>query len=301
MDADYLSTVVMPAGLAFIMFTLGAGLTLADFRRVFLFPRAFAVGLLCHFVLLPLVTFGLISLFGLTGAMAVGYMIVSACPTGATSNLLTYHARADVALAVSFTAVAALIAMVTLPLIMGWSMAYFLGERSAVDLPAELVIRQILVILGLPVAIGMLWRARAPDFIHRWHTRMSHTATIIFAFIVVAAVAKNWPMIEEHGMALAPVGIAINVIMLVIGFSLSRLAGVNIRQAATVAIESSVQNAALAVVIAFTLIKDESMAVPAAVYSVFMYLTGVAFVLVMRRITPPRSAEEDAQARSAMH
>ena len=105
MHPDIVSTVVMPAGLAFIMFTLGASLTLADFRRVFLYPKAFGIGLACHFVLLPVVTFSLVSLFGITGAMAVGYMIVAACPTGATSNLLTYHARADVALASSFTSV----------------------------------------------------------------------------------------------------------------------------------------------------------------------------------------------------
>lgn len=301
MHADIVSTVVMPAGLAFIMFTLGASLTLADFRRVFQFPRAFGVGLLCHFVLLPLVSFGLITFFGLSGAMAVGYMIISACPTGATSNLLTYHARADVALAVSFTAVASVIAMLTVPVIMGWSMAHYLGASTAVNLPAEIVIRQIFMVLGLPVVIGMLCRARATAFIHRWHATMSNAATFIFALIVVAAVAKNWPLIEAHGMALAPVGIAINVTMLLIGFFLSRLAGVNVRQAATVAIESSVQNGALAVVIAFTIIKDESMAVPAAVYSVFMYLTGVAFVLVMRRFVPPRSVEEEALALASMH
>jgi BASS family bile acid:Na+ symporter len=102
-------------------------------------------------------------------------------------------------------------------------------------------------------------------------------------------------------MAMAPVGIAVNVIMLLLGFFLSRLAGVNLRQSATVAIESSVQNGALAVVIAFTIIKDESMSVPAAVYSVFMYLTGISFVLFMRRITPPRTAEEEAAARASMH
>jgi BASS family bile acid:Na+ symporter len=292
MDTDIVSTVVMPAGLAFIMFTLGSSLTLADFRRVFLFPRAFSVGLLCHFVLLPVVTFGFISLSGLTGALAVGYMIVSACPTGATSNLLTYHARADVALAVSFTAVASFIAMLTVPLIVGWSMTHYLGASTAINLPAEVVVPQILLVLGLPVVIGMLCRARVPILVDRWLASMSNAATLIFALIVIAAVAKNWTLIETHAMALAPVGIAINVSMLLIGFFLSRMAGVNICQAATVAIESSVQNGALAVVIAFTIIKDDSMAVPAVVYSVFMYLTSVTFVFVMRRVAPPRSAEE---------
>ena len=303
MNPDIVSTVVMPAGLAFIMFTLGANLTLADFRRVFLFPKAFGVGLVCHFVLLPLVTLGSVTLFGVTGAMAVGFMIVSACPTGATSNLLTYHARADVALAISFTAVASVIAMLTLPLIMGWSLTHFLGAdvSDAIDLPADMVMRQIFMILGLPVVLGMICRANAPHFIHRWHATMSNGATGIFAVIVIVAVASNWSMITMHGWELAPVGIAVNVTMLLLGFFLSRLAGVNIRQAATVAIESSVQNSALAVVIAFTIIKDESMAIPAAVYSLFMYLTGISFVFIMRRFSPPRSAEEEALAEASLH
>ena len=303
MNPSIVSTVIMPAGLAFIMFTLGANLTLADFRRVFLFPKAFGVGLVCHFVLLPLVTFGSVTLFGVTGAMAVGFMIVSACPTGATSNLLTYHARADVALAISFTAVASVIAMLTLPLIMGWSLTHFLGAdvSDAIDLPADMVMRQIFMILGLPVVLGMICRAHAPNFTHRWHATMSNGATGIFAVIVIVAVASNWPMIKMHGWALAPVGIAVNVTMLLLGFYLSRLVGVNIRQAATVAIESSVQNSALAVVIAFTIIKDESMAIPAAVYSLFMYLTGISFVFIMRNLVPPRSAEEEALAQASMH
>lgn len=303
MHPDIVSTVVMPAGLAFIMFTLGASLTLADFRRVFLYPKAFGIGLACHFVLLPVVTFSLVSLFGITGAMAVGYMIVAACPTGATSNLLTYHARADVALAVSFTAVASLIAMLTVPLIMSWSLTHFLGATvsGAIELPADIVMRQIFMILGLPVGLGMICRARASKFIHRWHATMSNAATVIFGVIVVVAVSNNWSMIKLHGWTLAPVGIAVNVTMLLLGFFLSRLAGVNIRQAATVAIESAVQNSALAVVIAFTIIKDESMAIPAAVYSLFMYLTGISFVFIMRRFAPPRSAEEEAQAQASMH
>lgn len=303
MNPEIISTIIMPAGLAFIMFTLGASLTLADFRRVFLFPKAFGVGLVCHFVLLPLVTFGLVNVFGITGAMAVGFMIVAACPTGATSNLLVYHARADVALAVSFTAVASVIAMLTVPLIMNWSMTHFLDVSVGgnVELPADMVMRQIFMILGLPVVIGMICRARAPEFIRRWHATMSKAATGIFVVIVIVAVASNAKMIAQHGWELAPVGIAVNVAMLMLGFYLSRFAGVNIRQAATVAIESSVQNGALAVVIAFTIIKDESMAVPAAVYSVFMYLTGISFVFIMRRFAPPRSAEEEAQAQASMH
>lgn len=301
MPADFLATVVLPSALAFIMFTLGSNLTPQDFKRVYQFPRAFFVGLVCHFLLLPLVMFGLLNLFEITGAMAIGYMIISACPTGATSNLLTYHARADVALAVSFTAVASLLAMVTVPLILGWSMAHFAGTSSTFQLPAELVVQQIFMIVVAPVGLGMLYRAKAFSLAHRWHTRMSNIATLLFVLIVIAAVAKNWVLIKTSGLALVPMGIAINTVMLLIGFSLSRLTGVSLRQSATVAIESSIQNSTLAVVIAFTILKVPEMAVPAAVYSVSMYAVGLLFVFAMRRSIPAYTLAEEVAARAASH
>ena len=117
MQGGWVTQGALPAGLIFIMFTLGIGLTLADFRRVFVHPRAFMVGILCHVVLLPLVGFAVVQAFGVTGSLAVGFMIVAACPTGTTSNLLTYFARGGVALALSFTAFAGLVSVVTVPFV----------------------------------------------------------------------------------------------------------------------------------------------------------------------------------------
>src|SRR4029453_10182041 len=120
------SQALLPLGLMFIMFSLGMGLTLLDFKRVFIYPRAFLAGIVCHFVLLPLVAFALVKAFGVTGALAVGFMIIAACPTGTTSNLLTYFARGDGALALSFTAFAGLVSIVTVPLVIAAAIAHFL-------------------------------------------------------------------------------------------------------------------------------------------------------------------------------
>ncbi|MBL8515613.1 MAG: bile acid:sodium symporter family protein [Betaproteobacteria bacterium] len=301
MQGDIVSTVLLPLGLAFIMFTLGVALTPADFKRVFRYPRAFAVGTLCHFVLLPLVGFLVVKLWGVTGALAVGFMIIAACPTGTTSNLLTYHARGDVALALSFTAVASLMSIITVPLIIGWSMDYFLGASRQIAVPVDQIIVPIFVILAIPVGAGMLLRAKAPDFSHRYHQRMSTVATLIFVLIIAAAIAKNWALFKEHTATLAPLVFSINVTMLLLGFGLSKLVGVDIRQAATVAIESSVQNGTLAIVIASSILKDDVMSLPGAVYGVLMYVTGIAFVFLMRKFAPPLSKEEEAAAQAAMH
>ena len=301
MQGDVLSSVVLPLGLAFIMFTLGAGLSLADFKRVFQHPKAFAVGVLCHFILLPLVAYAIVTAFGVTGVMAVGFMIIAACPTGTTSNILTYHARADVALALSFTAVAGVVAIVTVPMILSWSMTHFLGQSQSIQFPYGMVMGQIFMILGVPVALGMLLKRQAPEFTKKYHKHFATVATLLFVVIVLAAVAKNWTVLKEHGLSLAPMVLCINVAMLALGFGLSRLWKVPMRQAATVGIESSVQNGTLAIVIASSILLNDTMAMPGAVYSIMMYVTGIAFVLVVRKFVPPLTAEEEAAAQAAMH
>lgn len=301
MQADLVSTVLLPGGLAIIMFSLGIGLGVADFRRVFASPRAFAVGALCHFVLLPLVAFAVIKLWGISGALAVGFMIIAACPTGTTSNLLTFYARGDVALAVSFTAVASVVSVLTVPLILGWSLETFMGGSQAVTLPASRIIGPVFVILAIPVGLGMAVRAFLPDVAHRVQKPLSVAAALIFVVIIVIAIIANWSMFRIHAFELLPMLLSINLTMLALGFGLSRLAGVDARQSATVAIESSVQNGTLAIVIATSILKDGTMSVPGALYGVMMYFTGIAFVGWIRKRMPPPTAEQQRADAAAMH
>ncbi|MBK7006018.1 MAG: bile acid:sodium symporter [Burkholderiales bacterium] len=160
MQGDLISSVLLPLILAFIMFSLGLGLTVDDFRRIFTQPRALLVGVVCHFVILPLACFGLLSLWGLTGVFAVGFMVLAACPTGSTSNLLTYLARGDVALALSFTAVASVATIFTLPLIVTWALGHYLGAARAVNVPVGLMMGQVALVLGVPV-VSACWHATA--------------------------------------------------------------------------------------------------------------------------------------------
>src|SRR5689334_13625504 len=143
MQNDVVAMVFLPLALSFIMFSLGLGLTIADFRNIVRQPRALLVGLVCHFVLLPVIAWFLVRWAGLPPAIAVGFMIVAACPTGTTSNLLTYIARGDVALAVSFTAVASVLTVFTLPLIVSAAMGSFMGHAVAVAVPVQLIMAQV--------------------------------------------------------------------------------------------------------------------------------------------------------------
>lgn len=283
MQGDLAATLLLPATLAFIMFSLGLGLTVSDFARILRQPRALLVGVVCHFVLLPLACYALIQLAGITGAFAVGFMILAACPTGSTSNLLTYLARGDVALALSFTAVASVVTIFTLPFIVSWALVHFAGTEQVVQVPAGHMMASVFVMMGLPVGLGMALRARRPALALKLEPTLTKVATGLFVMIVAVAVAKNWSLMQAHVATLAPLALGLNLTMLACGFAVAWLARLPRRQAVTLGIETAVQNATLALVIASTVLHNDAMAVPGAIYGVVMYSGGLLFALVMRR------------------
>ena len=284
MQGDIVSGVLLPLILAFIMFSLGLGLTVGDFRRIFTQPRALLVGVVCHFVLLPLACVLLLGAWGMTGVFAVGFMILAACPTGSTSNLLTNLARGDVALALSFTAVASVATIFTLPLVVTWALGHYLGTARAIDVPVGLMMGQVALVLGVPVSLGMFARHRFTAWAQRFEPRATRVATGLFVLIVLLAVVKNWPLLRDNFSTLAPFAVLLNVSMLGVGFAVAWAARLPSRQSVTLGIETAVQNAALALVIASTVLKEDAMAIPGAVYGVLMYAGGLVFALAMRRL-----------------
>lgn len=284
MQGDLITSVGLPAGLMLIMFSLGVGLRVGDFRRVFAYPRAFLVGVVCHFILLPLVAFLVVKAWGFTGAIAAGFMVLAACPTGTTSNLLTLYARGDVALALSFTAFAGVVSIFTVPFIVGFALEHFMGAERRVPFPVAATMLQIFVILGVPVLLGMLLRAKATALADRIQKPLGLIALVVFVLIVFAAVAKHFALFRENTAALAPPIVAIMAVMLVLAYGLSRAAGVEKRQAVTVAIESSIQNVTLALVISSTILGDNVMMLPPTIYGVLMYVVAAVFVFVARRL-----------------
>jgi BASS family bile acid:Na+ symporter len=282
MQGDIVSTVLLPVALAFIMFSLGLGLTPADFGRIVRQPRALLVGVLCHFVLLPLACFGMLQVAGIGGAFAVGFMILAACPTGTTSNLLTYIARGDVALALSFTAVASVLTIFTLPLIVSFALEYFAGSGQKVEAPVGAMMKQMVLMLGLPVAIGMTLRHLKPALGQRIEGSCTRIASVLFILIVIAAVAKNWVLLRDNFHTLAPFAMALNVTMLACGFGVAWLARLSRQQSVTLGIETAIQNGTLAMVIGSSVLKQDAFALPGALYGVLMYISGLAFAYAMR-------------------
>jgi BASS family bile acid:Na+ symporter len=241
---DLVSIILLPLTLAFIMFALGLGLALSDFKRIFTQPRALLVGAVCHFLLLPLACHLMLDWF------------------------------------------ASVLTIFTLPLIVTWALGHYLGAARAVDVPVGLMMGQVALVMGVPVSLGMLLRQRWPGWAQRFESRATRIATLLFLLIVVLAVLKNFALVRNHIVSLAPFALTLNLGMLAIGFGMAWLARLSRSQAITLGIETAVQNAALALVIASSVLKDDAMAIPGALYGVTMYVGGLLFALTMRRYAP---------------
>jgi BASS family bile acid:Na+ symporter len=284
---DVLISVVLPLGLAFIMFTLGVGLTPADFARVGQRPLAFFIGALNQSILLPLVTFLCVLAFGIRAEMAVGFMILAACPGGVTSNVISKLAKGDVALSVSLTAVISLASVVTVPLILGLSMGYFMGDAAPeIDITKTAVTMFALTVV--PVTLGLGARAMAPAAMTRAEPKLSAVATILFAVIVLAALAANWALFVENIVVIGPALLVLLAALTTIGFVVPRLLGRSVTEAKTISVETGVQNSTLGIAVAAIIVGGEggftAYALPSAVYGILMYLIILPVVLKYRRI-----------------
>lgn len=283
---DIIVGIALPISLAFIMFSLGIGLTVADFRRVLTRLQAFGVGAFCQVLVVPAATFALITAFGITGELAVGFMLLSFCPGGVTSNIISKFAKGDVALSVSLTAVISLLAIITVPIAVVWAVSHFMGDQAP-DVTVTSIAVAMFVITAVPVAIGVLVRHFAARFAMAVEPVVSNIASVLFATIVVLAVAGNWAFFIDNLAQLGPALVAVNVVLVFLGLAFATLAGLSMLERKTVSIETGIQNSTLAITLAplitgvtegFTV-----LSLPAAVYGITMYCVVFPFVLWFRR------------------
>lgn len=274
--------ILLPIILAFIMFSLGLGLKGKDFSRVLKFPIAFGAGLLNQVVLLPLIALALAHAFGLSDVFAVGLMILALCPGGVTSNILAKMAGGNAPLSISLTAVTSLLSILTVPLILAFSVNYFMGEEAPPVDVTRLGLTMFLI-TAVPVAIGMVLTSKFPNLVDKIAPKVSRTAVGLFVIIIVAALAKNWEVFSSNLGTLGPVAVLLNVVMLLLGLVSAKALRLDKRDATTISIESGVQNGTLAIAVGSIIatVDGEILppeTVPAAVYSITMYVVCVPFV-----------------------
>ncbi|GAA3510455.1 bile acid:sodium symporter family protein [Aquimarina addita] len=280
---DSISTIVLALSLIIIMLGMGLSLVADDFKRIFIYPKAIIVGLTNQMILLPLVGFALASAFSLPPEIAIGIMIIAACPGGATSNLFSHLAKGDIALSVTLTAVSSVLTIFTIPFIINFGLEYFLEEGKVIQLNIVKTIIQILVIVIIPVSIGMIIRKYNESFALRMEKPVRRASGIVLALVVTGILIKEKDNFVSYIEQAGIVTLCLNVGMLVIGYYSAKLFKIGHKGAISIAIESGIQNGTLAITIAVTLLDSTPYAIAPAVYSFLMFITGGVVIYLVNR------------------
>lgn len=278
---------MLPLVLGVIMFGLGMGLTLADFRRVAHHPRAVVVALGCQLVLLPGLCFMLVIAFDLRPALAVGMMLLAASPGGTLASVYSHVFDGDVALNITLTAVNAVIAVFTLPLVVNLSLSYFMGDTESLGLRFEKTL-QVFAMVLVPVAVGMVVRARSRAFALRCERPLKVVSVVVLFAVVVGALVMERSHAGDYFRDVGLVALLFSLTSLTVGYGASRLARVSHRQSVAACMEIGVHHTTLALAIALSpaLLDSTEMAVPSAVYGILMLVTTALAGLLLRRLAP---------------
>ena len=282
-SGNAITQIFLPLSLAFIMFSVGLELAIADFKRVAVQPKDFAIGAISQMVLLPLVAFLLLSVFSMEPALAVGVMIIAACPGGVTSNLMTYLARGDTALSVSLTAIISLLAVVTLPLIVGFSITHFMSAAEAPDLSIGKTVPGASAITTVPVIIGMAVNRFAPTFARNFERPARIIASVLFVVIIAGAIYAERANVVDYFKQAGPVTLSLNLIMMVLALLIAKMSRLGEAQQTAITLECGLQNGTLAIFVAATLIGSQTMTVPGAIYSLLMFPTAIVYLIIVLR------------------
>lgn len=283
-NQEFLVTVGLPIALGIIMFSLGLSLQFSDFTRVVRRPLAFFVGAINQTIVLPMVAFTLVILFNLPPALAVGMMIISLCPGGVTSNIMTKMANGDLALSISLTAIISLLSIVTVPILISFFVGLFLDRQTVVD--ASDLSLKMTAIVAVPVLIGMLVRAILRRFSDPVEWFFSLLAKLLFVTVMLVALYKFWNEFITNLPTLGPALVAMLLISLFFGWASAKFLKMPKREVTTIALETGVQNGTVGITIAAILAGTNTglsdFALPSAVYGVLMYLIAIPFVFWRR-------------------
>ena len=263
------------------MFSLGLGLTSNDFINLFYNPKSFFIGIINQMLILPVVAFIIISMMGITKEIAVGIMILASCPGGVTSNIITRLAKGDTALSISYTAVISLLTIITLPMVTGISMKYFMGAEAP---PLNLISLgfTMFLITAVPVFAGLIIRSKSKNFADNFENTATKISTILFIIIIIGALASEWETFINNLFQIGPAIILLIIAMIIIGYKTSNWFKMNNRQSVTVAIESGIQNGTVGITIGNIIINPETglsiLSIPSGVYGILMYFICLPFV-----------------------
>lgn len=278
-----ITDIFLPLALAFIMFSLGLGLTKDDFLRVAKQPRDFFVGAFSQILILPIVAFVLVKIWSISPELAIGVMIIAAAPGGVTSNILTSFAKGDVALSISLTAIISLLCVITIPIIVVISLKTLMGTSITQELSITNIAIKMFLIVTIPVVLGMLFRNFFTESAITFESVSKKISIILFILVLIGAIISERQNIVSYFSQAGLITLNLNILMMIIAYYLARLFGTGNEQKRTITIECGLQNGTLAIVVATTMFGGGLYLIPAATYSLIMFATSLIFVYLVRK------------------
>lgn len=284
MQSSAVFSILLPMALVVIMLGLGLSLTVEDFRRVISRPKPIVVALICQALILPVICFGIVYVSALPAAIAVGMMLLAASPGGSSANLYSHLAGGDVALNITLTTINTVLALVTLPIIVNFSLLFFYGEGKVIPLQIDKVL-QVFALVLIPVTIGMIVRNRYSALAVTLDRPVKILSSLFLAGIVVIALIQEWNTLLTWGPVIGIATLAFNLISLAIGYGVPRLMRLERRQAIAICMEVGIHNSTLVIAIALspTLLNNSEMAIPPAIYGLIAYITAAVVVYLIKR------------------
>ncbi|MCC0028749.1 MAG: bile acid:sodium symporter family protein [Brucellaceae bacterium] len=282
-----LISILLPVALITMMMSLGLGLAVSDFARIARHPKSFAAGALTQLIIVPTLAFIFCRLFQLEPEIALGLMILSLCPGGPTSNIMSRAAHGDVALSITLNGTSSLLALVTLPLMTAWFAPHFLGADAPPIRMGTLGLSMFLM-TTLPVVTGMLLRRYLPRVADALDKPFRKASSILLVVVVGGGLASNWRLFADVLPSLGPCILLLGICFLISSLTVCRLAGLDTPQTTAITIDTGIQNAALGITVG-TLIAGSvdtvpPISFPSGVYAVVMYGLVIPFMFWRRRV-----------------
>ena len=275
-------TNILPLALAFIMLTLGLGLTGQDFIRVINQPKDFLIGLLSQIILLPIVAFIIIKIWPISPELAIGVMIIASAPGGVTSNILTSLARGDVALSISLTAVISLLSVLTVPFVVLTSVDLLGLNNITENISLQSMAIQMFLIVAAPTFLGMIIRKYANNFTLKFEPTAKKISVALFIIVLIGAILSEKENLVNYFAQAGLITLLLNILMMILAYNLAKIFGSGSQQKKAISIECGLQNGTLAIFVGTVLFGGGVYIIPAATYSLIMFLTSILFVFFLR-------------------
>jgi len=280
---NIVTDVILPLALAFIMFVLGLGLTGSDFLRVIKQPRDFFVGAVSQIILLPIIAFILVKIWPIAPELAIGVMIIAAAPGGVTSNILTSFARGDVALSISLTAIISLLSVITVPFIILTSLTLLEYPDLNLNISLFSMAISMFLIVTVPVILGMIFRKLASNVALKFEPIAKKLSIILFVLVLLGAIAAERENVISYFAQAGLITLALNAVMMIVAYYVAQSLASGTKQKKCITIECGLQNGTLAIFVGTSIFGGGMYVIPAATYSLIMFVTSLVFVYLVRK------------------